>query len=239
MAIQSQNIVGYTTGKTGADNNFITVPFTTAGYNTADIQSIRISDGGAGGIGWGGEIFSIWEGVPTVSTGTEFVYCDPSLDTTTTEKDYYWGDAEGNKASFSISAGQAVVVNCASDLDVATSGQVSDKDVSFTSVKDNNFTGNPFPTSIDIQKIKISDSGAGGIGWGGELFSIWEGVPTVVGGSEFVYCDPSLDMTSTATDYYWGDAEGNKATYPIPAGQGVVINCAEGLTVTIESPLSL
>jgi len=91
----------------------------------------------------------------------------------------------------------------------------------------------------DIQQIKISDEGAGTIGWGGEIFSIWEGVPTTVDGSAFFYCDPSLDMSGEATDYYWGDDVGNVATYAIPANQGVVINCPAGLTITIDPPYSL
>ena len=236
---RAESIVGYQTGVTGKDNNFVVIPFLTAGHNTADIQSIKISDDGAGSIGWGGELFSIWEGVPTVVANSEYFYCDSSLDLTGEAKDYYWGDAAGNKVAFSVDNGQGVVVNCASDLKITTSGQVSGEKVTFTTTKDNNFTGNPFPMSIDIQSIKISDDGAGSIGWGGELFSIWEGVPTVLANSEYFYCDSSLDVSGNETDFYWGDAAGNKVAYPISAGKGVVINCAEGLTVTIESPIEL
>ena len=238
-AIESQNIVGYQTGVTGKDNNFVVIPFLTAGHNTADIQSIKISDDGAGSIGWGEENFSIWEGVPTVVDGSAFFYYDASMDPVGEAKDYYWGDDSGNKASFSVDNGQGVVVNCASDLKITTSGQVSDEQVTFTTAQDNNFTGNPFPMSIDIQSIKISDGGAGSIGWGEENFSIWEGVPTVVDGSAFFYYDASMDPTGEAKGCYWGDDSGNKAAHPIPAGKGVVINCAEGLTVTIESPIEL
>ena len=153
--------------------------------------------------------------------------------------DYYWGDDTGAKASFSIAPGQAVVVNCAEDLSFSTSGDVPMSQVSFTTIAENNFTGNPFPQTIDIQSIKISDGGAQSIGWTGETFSIWEGVPTVVEGSGFFYYDPSMDVSGEATDYYWGDDTGAKATYSIPAGQGVVINCAADLTITIDPPYSL
>lgn len=184
-------------------------------------------------------MFSVWEGVPTVAEGSEFIYCDPSYDMTGEATDYYWGDAAGVKAAFSIAPGQAVVINCSENLSITTAGQVPSEKVEFTSIADNNFTGNPFPSAIDIQAIKISDGGAGGIGWGTEMFSVWEGVPTVAEGSEFIYCDPSYDMTGEATDYYWGDATGAKVSYEIPAGQGVVINCAEGLNISIEPPYSL
>ncbi len=233
------NAVGYSGNTTGSDNNFVTIPFNAVGFNTGDIQQIKLSDGGAGGIGWLGETFSIWEGAPTVAEGSDFFYCDPSMDMSGEATDYYWGDAAGTKAAFSIAPGQGVVVNCAADLSSTVSGQVPTEQVSFTTIVDNNFTGNPFPSAIDIQAIKISDGGAGGIGWLGETFSIWEGAPTVAEGSDFFYCDPSMDMSGEATDYYWGDAAGNKATYSIPAGQGVVINCAADLTVTIDPPYSL
>ena len=110
--IESANVVGYNTGSTGADNNFITIPFSDVGYNTTDIQAIKLSDGGAQSIGWGGEIFTIWEGVPTVAEGSEFSYLDPSMDMTGEAQDYYWGDGNYEPASYSIAAGQGVVINC-------------------------------------------------------------------------------------------------------------------------------
>ena len=239
FAVESANIVGYSGDTTGADNNFVTIPFNAVGFNTSDIQQIKLSDGGQSSIGWGTEIFEVWEGLPTVVAGSGFFYCDPSYDVTGEATDYYWGDESGNKASFSIAPGQAVVINCASDLAITTAGQVPSAQVGFTTIQDNNFTGNPFPAAIDIQQIKLSDGGQSSIGWGTEIFEVWEGLPTVVAGSGFFYCDPSYDVTGEATDYYWGDESGTKVTYSIPAGQGVVINCAEGLSVTIDPPYSL
>jgi len=237
--VVSSDIVGYAGNTTGADNNFVCVPFNAVGFNTADIQQIKLSDGGAGGIGWASETFEIWEGLPTVVAGSGFFYLDPSMDPAGEATDYYWGDESANKASFSIAQGQGVVVNCAADLSFVTAGEVPVEQVSFTSIADNNFTGNPFPQTIDIQAIKLSDGGEGGIGWASETFEVWEGVPTVVADSGFFYLDPSMDPAGEATDYYWGDESANKATYSIEPGQGVVINCAEGLTVTIDPPYSL
>jgi len=231
--------VGYTGATTGANNNFRTIPFAAVGYNTSDIQQIKLSDDGAGTIGWGTEFFSVWEGLPTVADGSQFIYNDPSMDPTGEATDYYWGDGESNKASFSISQGQGVVIDCAEDLSIQTAGEVSDEPTTFTSIAGNNFTGNPYPQTIDIQSIKIDDDSAGTIGWGTEFFSVWEGLPTVAEGSQFIYNDPSMDPTGEATDYYWGDGESNKVSYSIPAGQGVVIDCAEGLTITITPPYSL
>ena len=238
--VSSSNVVGYDTGTTGADNNFVTVPFTGIGYNTADIQQIKLSDGGLSGIGWGTETFGIWEGLPTVVEGSGFFYYHPSMDPNGEETDYYWGNDGCEKVNFSIAEGQAVVVNCAEDLEIKTLGEVpATNQVSFTTIEENNFTGNPFPAPIDIQAIKISDGGADSIGWGTETFGIWEGLPTVVEGSGFFYYHPSMDPNGEETDYYWGDDGCNKVSYEIPAGQGVVISCVADLTVTIDAPYTL
>ena len=112
-----------------------------------------------------------------------------------------------------------------------------------TTGADNNFCTVPFFSigynTSDIQQITLDDGNAGTIGWGTENFSIWEGVPTVAEGSFFQYWDPSYDPAGKETSYYWGDENCNKVTYPIPAGQGFVINCAAGYTVTVKAPYSL
>ena len=135
----------------------------------------------------------------------------------------------------------AVVATCGAALAVESANIVGYS--GNTTGSDHNFRVVPFNAvgynTSAIQQIKISDGGQQSIGWLAETFSIGEGVPTVVEGSDFYYLDPSMDMSGAATDYYWGDGDGNKATYSIPAGQGVVINCGEGLTVTINPPYSL
>ena len=115
----STSVVGYNGSTSGADNNFITVPFNAVGYNTADIQQIGISDGGAGGIGWGSEAFEIWEGLPTLREGAGFFYWDASMDPAGEATSCYWGDDSCAKATYSIPAGQGVVINCAEGLTVS------------------------------------------------------------------------------------------------------------------------
>ena len=235
-AIESENIVGYTTATSVADNNFKTVSFNAVGMNTADIQSIRLSDGGAGGIGWGAETFAIWEGLPTVVDGSSFIYSDASM-SMEGATDYFWDNGDGTAAKFSIAEGQAVVLSCSGDLIITTAGQVPTENVTFTTVDGNNFTGNPFPAPISIQDIKLSDGGNGGIGWGAETFAVWEGLPTVVDGTSFIYSDSSMSMEG-ATDYFWDNGDGTAATFTIPANQGVVVACGAGLEVTIQSPIA-
>jgi hypothetical protein len=116
FALESANVVGYNGATSGSENNFITIPFSDIGYNTADIQAIKISDNGS--VGFGTEMFSVWEGVPTVAAGSEFVYFSPIMDPTGTATDFYWGDASGNKVNYSIAPGKGFVINCAADLTV-------------------------------------------------------------------------------------------------------------------------
>ena len=231
--------VGYQNGTSIQDNNFIAPAFMTVGCNTVDIQDIKLDDGGAGAVGWGAEMFQIWEGTPTVVAGSEFQYWDASMDPAGEAETFYWGDGEFNKVSYSFVAGQGIVINCAADYTISTSGQVKNDNFVFPTVQDNNFAGNPFGAPIDIQAISIDDGGAGAVGWGAEMFQIWEGTPTVKAGSEFQYWDASMDPAGEAETFYWGDGDFNKVTYAIPAGQGFVINCSAGYTVTVKCPYSL
>ena len=123
-AIESQNVVGYAGSDTKSLNNFETIPFAHVGYNTSDIQQVKISDD-AGMIGWGGELFSIWEGVPTVAEGSEFYYYDPSMDPNMEATDYYWGDAVGTKATYPIASGKGCVINCAAGLTISIAAPYS------------------------------------------------------------------------------------------------------------------
>ena len=240
LAVESANVVGYASAPNSVEQfNFLSVGFNAVGYNTCDIQQIKISDGGAGGIGWGTETFELWAGAPDVVAGSGATYYDPSIDPTGEATDYYWGDDEGNRVSFSILPGQGVVIGMPEGLAVQMAGQVSASNAEMTSVEQFNFLANPFAAPIDIQNIKISDGGAGGIGWGTETFELWAGAPDVVAGSGATYYDPSIDPTGEATDYYWGDDAGNKITYSIPVGQSFVINMPADLDVTITPPYSL
>ena len=230
MAVESQNVVGVDSSYEGGDgNNFVCAPFTAVGANTFDIQNLQIP-----GAEWEGVIFSIWEGVPTVRTGSEFSYNDASNDPAQEATTAYWGDSDYNPVSYSIECGQGFVLDGASGYDLQFSGQVPTSDVTITAGDGNNFFGNPFPSAIDIQAISIP-----GAEWEGVIFSIWEGVPTVRTGSEFSYNDASNDPAQEATTAYWGDSDYNPVSYSIECGQGFVLDGASGYDVTIAKPYSL
>jgi len=240
FAIESANIVGYSAAPDSVEQcNFLSIGFNSVGYNTCDIQQIKLSDGGAGSIGWGTETFALWAGAPDVVAGSGATYWDASMDPDGEATDYYWGDDSCAKVAFSVLPAQGVVIDMPEGLSVQMAGQVSGTEAEITSVEQCNFLANPFAAAIDIQNIKISDGGAGGIGWGTETFALWAGAPDVVAGSGATYWDASMDPDGEATGYYWGDDSCAKINYQIPVGQSFVIDMPADLDVTITPPYSL
>lgn len=146
-----------------------------------------------------------------------------------------WQDYFGQPAVFSIPGGQSVTISATSGIGVQAAGQVPEDAVEFTMADGNNFTGNPFPAELDIQNIKLIGSG----GWGTELFSVWEGLPIVVEGSEFIWVGLEWDENMVATKGEWQDYFGQSADFKLKPFQGCVINGTAGLKIEITPPYSL
>ena len=214
-------------------NNFVTAPFFSIGYNTTDIQDIKLVGSG----GWMTETFQIWEGLPTVVDGASFVWAG-----TEWNEDYSiatkgeWQNGDTTPAVFSIPAGQAVTIGADPSIGVQNAGQVPTEKVEFTLVDGNNFTGNPFPAPLDIQNIKVVGSG----GWMTETFQIWEGLPTVVDGASFVWAGTEWNEDySIATKGEWQNGDTTPAEFTLDPYQGCVINGAAGLKVEITPPYTI
>jgi len=241
--ITSDNIVGYTQKTSVSGFNWLAPMFIDVGTSLGDsgtsvsLDSIALSDGGAGGIGWGGEIIQILDDGGAVTT--EYYYNDPLNDLSGEQTDYYWGDAAGTPVTASIGAGDSVLLFTASeDIGYTVAGQVPESNITLTSVAGFNFTGNPFPASLPLANIAISDDGAGSIGWGGEIIQILDDGGAVT--TEYYYNDPLNDLSGEQTDYYWGDAAGTPVTVSIEAGDGVLLfTASDGLQITITKPYTL
>ena len=206
-------------------NNFVTTPFADVGYNTTDIQNIKL----VGSQGYMGETFAIWEGVPSVVADTEFAWMGTEWDENGIATKGMWATYGGEEAAFSIPAGQAVTIFADPGIGIENAGQVPLEKVEFTLAEGNNFTGNPFPAKIDIQNIKI----VGSQGYMGETFAIWEGVPSVVADTEFAWMGTEWDENGIATKGMWATYGGEEATFTIDPYQGCVIFGAAGLKVEI------
>ena len=228
------NIVGYMNGDINASgNNFITAPFFGIGYNTTDIQDIKL----VGSSGYMTETFAIWEGVPSVVADTEFLWMGTEWneDFSVATKGE-WTTYGGETAEFSIPGGQAVTINADPSISIQNAGQVPTENIEFTLVDGNNFTGNPYPSELNIQNIKL----VGSSGYMTETFAIWEGVPSVVADTEFLWMGTEWNEDfSVATKGEWTTYGGETAEFTLDPYQGCVINGAAGIKVEISAPYSL
>jgi hypothetical protein len=85
--------------------------------------------------------------------------------------------------------------------------------------------------TIDINSINLDDGGAMMVGWGDVMQIVGPlGNPETA----YFYWDPSMDMTGTATTYYWGDDIGNPVNVTLQPGAGFAIDNASELTFDIE-----
>ena len=215
-------------------NNFVTAPFATVGYNTTDIQDLKLVGSG----GWQTETFQIWEGLPSVVDGTSFFWTGLEWDeeTGSIATKGEWEDDQSMPALFSIPSGQAVTIGADPSISVQNAGQVPTEKVEFTLADGNNFTGNPVPAALDIQNIKIVGSG----GWQTETFQVWEGLPSVVDGTSFFWTGLEWDETGMiATKGEWEDDQSMPAEFTLDPYQGCVINGTAGLKVEITPPYDL
>jgi hypothetical protein len=211
MAVESQNIVGVDNSNTASDGyNFVTAPFGTVGQNLIDINGIQVP-----GAEWLGGI-CLWDGNPTVVSGTEFIFVSDG------EKSF-WSEDMVTPASFSIDPGQGVILENVADCPIQYSGEVPSDDVTFTLGTGYAFVGNPFPEEIDIQDVQVP-----GAEWIGG-FCLWDGNPTVVSGTEFMYIDDGVNS-------FWSEDMATPVEFPIQAGQAFILENCDGLTVTINKP---
>ena len=88
-------------------NNFVTAPFSDVGYNTTDIQNLKLVGSG----GWLSETFQIWEGLPSVVEGASFFWAG-----TEWNEDYSvatkgeWQNADTTPAVFTLQPYQGCVI---------------------------------------------------------------------------------------------------------------------------------
>ena len=229
--ITSDNIVGYTQKTATAGFNWYTPMFTGVGLNTIDIQDIVLS---GDKVGWGSENIQILdEGGATV---TSYFYYDSGM--TGLDKTC-WVDDDFAAVSFAIAAGDGVLIDTGDDgegVACTAAGEVPTADVTFTTVAGFNFTGNPFPATIDIQDITITDD-AGAVGWGSENIQILDAGGATT--TSFFYYDPGMTGLDTIC---WVDDDFAAVSYAFAAGDGFLIDTGDdgaGYTVTIKAPYTL
>ena len=229
-----KNIVGYTQKTSVSGFNWLAPMFNSVGVNTVSLKDISISDGGAGGIGWGTEILqTLDDGGAVVSN---YFYNDPAMDPAGEQTGYYWADETGAPVDVNFSMGEGFLLYTASgDINYTVAGEVPEEAITLTSVAGFNFTGNPFPSALPLSNIVISDGGAGGIGWGTEIIQTLDDGGAVV--DNYFFNDPAMDPNGEQTDYYWADETGAQISVSLQPGDGVLLYTASpDLEVTFTPP---
>ena len=96
-------------------NNFKTVAFNTVGYNTADVQDIKLT----GSQGYGTEFFYVWEGLPTADETVNFMCLGTEWDDSGFATDGYWYDMiEDVEANYQVQPNHGVVIFAAEGMKV-------------------------------------------------------------------------------------------------------------------------
>ena len=160
------HVVGYNNTTAGANLNWYTPVFRTIGYNTTDIQDINLNDGGAGTVGMG-DMMQIVGPMGNAIGG--YSYWLQAMDMTgTVTTHFFWADDMFNPVTVSFDEGDGIAIDNANALtfDISNAGQVATNDVSFAAQANLNWSGNPFPATIDISAIQLDDKGAGTVGMG-------------------------------------------------------------------------
>ncbi|MBP5227598.1 MAG: hypothetical protein J6336_09455 [Kiritimatiellae bacterium] len=222
--VTSDNIVGFISTPAVDGFNWVAPMLTTVGADTVALKDISISDGGAGTIGYGGEIIMVLDAVGDVTAS--YSYAEGA-------DGYVWNDdLTGDVATDSFVSGNAFAVFLADGLTLSVCGEVSNpQDVTLTTTEGFNFTGNPFPVDISIQDIAISDGDAGTIGYGGEIIMVLDAVGDVTA---------SYSYAEGADGYVWNDdMTGDEADVALTPGSAFALYAADGLEVTIKAPDAL
>ncbi|MBQ9430120.1 MAG: hypothetical protein IJU44_01065 [Kiritimatiellae bacterium] len=224
-----KNIVGYTKKASVSGFNWLAPQFSTVGATTVDLKDITLT---GDGVGNGGESLAILDegGAPV---GDPYVFW--SKDVTGEENDCWfdfneWAPITG--VSFAL--GDGVMISAGDGINYTVAGEVPKVNVEFVTIDGFNFTGNPFPSDIDLQNIVLSGDGVGN---GGESLAVLDegGAPI---GDPYVFW--SKDVTGEENDCWFDFNEWVPITgVTIGGGDGVLLSAAAGVTVTIKVPYTM
>ena len=207
----NKNNVGYTTKTTTSGFNWYAPMFTSVGLNTIDIQDIKLT----------GDDLDYVANIQILDEGgaltTQFIFDGEG-----------WLDDNFAPAEATISFADGILIDTGDDGAGAVctvAGEVPAENASFVTVAGFNFTGNPFPATIDIQDIKLTGDGL-----------------------DYVANIQILDEGGSLATQFIFDGEGwlddnfAPATFALAPGAGILIDTGDdgaGATVTIKVPYTL
>ena len=113
FALESANMVGYSTTGATANLNWYAPTFVTVGASTIDINSIQLDDAGTGVVGWGDSMQIVG---PLGSASSMYFYYDKSMNPAGAEAGNFWGDETGAPISVTLQPGAGFAIDNANGL---------------------------------------------------------------------------------------------------------------------------
>ncbi len=228
--VQSANTVGFGSSAAREGLTFYAPTFLGVGQSTIDINSIVLDDGGAGTVGWGDNMQIV--GPLGNATGAYFFY-DKSMNPAGESAGPFWGDDGMVPVEVSFNAGDGIAIDNPNALvfNIKNFGEVSDAVVSFAAGEGLNWSGNPFPASIDINAITLDDGGAGTVGWGDNMQIVG---PLGNATEAYFFYDKSMNPAGESAGPFWGDDGMVPVEVTLLPGAGFAIDNPNGLVFDIK-----
>ena len=204
--------------------------FLTVGANTTDINAIQLDDDGMGMVGWG-DVMQIVG--PLGNPAMNYAYWDKSMNPNGEEAGNFWADDTLMPVAVSFDAGAGIAIDNpnAYEYKLRTAGQVPSGEVSFAARADLNWSGNPFPTAININAIQLDDDGMGMVGWGDVMQIVGPlGNPAM----NYAYWDKSMNPNGEEAGNFWADDSLMPVDVEFAPGAGFAIDNPNAYEYTIK-----
>ena len=222
--------VGYNNTAARGNLNWYAPCFRSIGMNTTDINDIQLNDDGAGTVGWGDSMQVVG---PLGNASEMYFYYDKTVHPSGEATSNYWGDDTGAPVEISFDEGDGIAIDNPNELQftIVGAGEVSTNTVTFSARENLNWSGNPFPSVIDINAVQLNDDGAGTVGWGDSMQIVG---PLGNASEMYFYYDKTVHPSGEATSNYWGDDTGTPVEVSLQPGAGFAIDNPNGLEFTVE-----
>ena len=229
FSLESANVVGYNNTAARANLNWYAPCFRSIGVNTTDINDIQLNDDGAGLVGWGDSMQIVG---PLGSASEMYAYWDKAMNPAGEDAGNFWGDVEGVPVTVSFDEGDGLAIDNMNALtfNIVGAGDVSTNDVVFAARANLNWSGNPFPTSININSIQLDDNGAGLVGWGDSMQIVG---PLGSASEMYAYWDKAMNPAGEDAGNFWGDVEGVPVNVSLAPGAGFAIDNMNALSFNV------
>ena len=200
------------------------------GVNTTDINDIQLNDGGAGLVGWGDSMQIVG---PLGSASATYAYWDKSMNPAGEDAGNFWADDTLQPVALSFDEGDGLAIDNpnAFDYSIVGAGEVSTNEVSFAARADLNWSGNPFPMTININAIQLDDDGAGLVGWGDSMQIVG---PLGSASATYAYWDKSMNPAGEDAGNFWADDTLQPVDLELAPGAGFAIDNPNGFTFNIK-----